>query len=183
MSLYSLVKDSLYDVMAGALYEYPSVQDQSRFSHQNDPTPEGTTLVANIMEMDQIGKTQKSTLLSTTGELQYITRFSILVTFSCEGKDSGDIIYSFYERLMNTDSSNEANKLANLSLIDKTPVRRIPIKTDTNKWREYFNFVARFHFTSSIKEDVYPVQSVTIEAITGASEETLNSITFTIPPS
>lgn len=180
MSLYSLVKDKLIDVMEGALYEYPSAN--VKFSHQNDPTPEGTYLVANIMDMEQIGKTEKSTLMTENEEVEYITRFSILVTFSCEGNQSGDVVYSFYERLMNTDASNEANKLAYLSLMDKTSVRRIPINMGSNKWREYFNFVARFHFTSKIREEVYPVQSVTVEAITGASEEQMNSITFTIPP-
>lgn len=178
MSTYSLIKDALNDLVIGALYEYPSISPA--FSHQKSTVD--SLLYINILETEQVGKTQKTTLLDTDSNLYYTTSFDMLVSFSCQGNQAGDIIYSLYERLGNTDRSLEANKLANLSLLTKNNIRRVPYKTDT-KWIEYFNFTARLRFTSGIAENIVHVQEVTVESNIGLDETTLATLVFTIPPS
>jgi hypothetical protein len=172
MSLYSDTRATVRDIVLNALSEYPSTP--VIYSHQDAPVPNATYITVNILSLTQEGMTAQSSRLNDDEQLDYLTPYSMIVSFSATGSQSGDIITSLYQRLKNSVSNREFSLASNISVLNKSSITRTPYKAPT-KWIEFTGFTARFFFISHFSETIYPVQSVVVE-------DTNNSITFTIPP-
>lgn len=178
MSIYSLQKQSIRNIVKNALTEYPLTDGKIIYSHQNGTVPQGTYITINITFTDQEGRTEQSGVLDEAGLIHYLTPYRMRVNFQTTGSQAGDIAHSLYQRIgnsqLNRDYSNYSDPVLNLSVLQKSSITRNPFKIDTT-WIEYFSFSVDFYFISHFSESVQAVESVVVEDVN-------NSITFTIPP-
>ncbi len=174
MSMYSLQRQLIRNVVKNALTEYPLQDGKIIYSHLNGTVPTGTYITINILFTDQEGRTQQSGLLDEAGLVHYLTPYRMRVNFQTTGNQAGDISHSLYQRLGNSGLNREFSSLSNISVLQKSSITRNPFKIDTT-WIEYFSFSADFYFISHFSESVQAVESVVVE-------DGNNSITFTVPP-
>ena len=178
MSLYDTVKSNVRSIVINSLSEYPTLRDNANshviFSHQEGTEPVGTYCSLYLLSLDQVGKTSATTRLSTEQDLEFSAPYEATVQVSFIGKDAPSICYSSYMRLANALLNREYSQGFNLSILDKTPIRRIPQKRDT-KWVEICSFDLTFFFIGSFKQTVGAINQIVYE-------DSITSVTISIPP-
>lgn len=143
------------------------------FSHENGTEPSSSYVVINVLDDGQVGKGYTSTLVNELNELTIQANYNIYVQFSFIGSQSGEMAYSFTQRLNNVLFREELIR-NNLGLRTKTNIRRAPQKRDT-KWVEYHNMDVVFTYAVNTQQIVDVVEAVVIvDELTGE--------VFTVPP-
>lgn len=172
-NIYSSVRTAVRNVAVKALDEYPTTP--IIFSHQNGAEPEESYVIINILDEQQIGHHSTSSFTEDGTELlTYQTAYEIQVQFSFCGSLSGDLAYTFNNRINNSPWVIEEIARQNLGLMRKSNVRRAPQKRET-RWVEFHNMTVTFNYILVTQEIVDVVEHILLS-------DDLSGIEITIPP-
>lgn len=177
MSIYTNLRTAVRNVALVALDEYPT--PTVIFSHLNGIEPTGSYVTVSILNVQQQGQHVSSGLVEanlTQYEQTITASYEVLVQFSFVGSDSGDMAYSFNQRINNNPLVFEELGRNKLGVMRKSQVRRAPQKRDT-KWVEYHNLDVTFSYHVVTKQVVDIVEGITVE---GIYNDTIQD-NFTIP--
>lgn len=166
MSIYEQLEESLYDSCEAALADYypdtPII-----FTHVNGPELSNPYIAMQIMFVEQMGRTQTSTLADPVyGEddeiihytLNSQAHYEVTVQFSGVGTSAGSMTFDLHH-LLNTTLVWEKFQLNNLYPIRKTEVRRAPILRET-QWVERYNFDVVFTYSVTTNQVVDTIEFI-----------------------
>lgn len=159
-AIYSTLKTALRSTTLVALNEYPAVT--AIFSHQNGNEPAGSYVTISILSIEQQGHHATSTLTNTAEELTITVAYEVTVQFSFVGSVSGDMAYSFNQRINNNPLVFQELSKNKLGVLRKSQVRRAPQKRDT-QWVEYHNMDVTFSYFINNQQLIDIVEGVVLE--------------------
>lgn len=179
MNIYSTVRDAIRNVSLVALDEF--TDPLVIFSHSNGNEPAGSYVTVNILNVEQQGQHTTSNFtdvenLAEQYELTITAAYEVMAQLSFVGSQSGEMAYSFYQRINNNPLVFDELSRNNLGVMRKSQVRRAPQKRDT-KWVEYHNLDVTFSYHVVTKQVVDIVEGITVE---GIYNDTIQD-NFTIP--
>lgn len=177
MNIFTSVRTAIRNVSLKALDEFTT--PLIIYSHANGTEPVGSYVVVNILSVGQVGHHQSSGLAKANGlvyDLSVTAAYEVNVQLSFVGSQSGEMAYSFYQRINNNPLVFEELARNNLGVMRKSQVRRAPQKRDT-KWVEYHNLDVTFSYHVVTKQVVDIVEGITVE---GVYNDTIQD-NFTIP--
>ena len=160
MSLYDEVRENIRGTVLNSLSEYPTTK--VIYAHTDGTEPTGTYCSLYVMGFDQIGRVQQSSRLNPSLEQEFSAPYEVTVQISFIGKDAPSICYSAYMRLANAVLNREYSQTYNLSITDRTQIRRVPVKRDT-KWIDMCSFDLTFLFIGSFKQTIGAINQVVYE--------------------
>lgn len=159
-AIYSTLKTALRNTALVALNEYPTVT--AIFSHQNGLEPAGSYVTISILSVEQQGHHSTSSLTNTVEELTVSVAYEVMVQFSFVGSASGDMAYSFNQRINNNPLVFQELAKNKLGVLRKSTVRRAPQKRDT-QWVEYHNMDVTFSYFISNQQIIDVVEGVVLQ--------------------
>lgn len=177
MNIFTTVRTAIKNVSLVALNEFPT--PLLIYSHQNGNEPAGSYVVLNILSVEQQGHHSSSGLTKANGldyELSVTAAYEVNAQLSFVGSQSGEMAYSFYQRINNNPLVFEELARNKLGVMRKSQVRRAPQKRDTT-WVEYHNLDVTFSYHIVTKQVVDIVEGITVE---GVYNDTIQD-NFTIP--
>ena len=177
MNIFTTVRAAIRNVSLVALDEF--VNPLVIYSHSNGTEPAGSYVVVNILSVDQQGHHSSSGLTKANGldyELSVTAAYEVNAQLSFVGSQSGEMAYSFYQRINNNPLVFEELARNKLGVMRKSQVRRAPQKRDTT-WVEYHNLDVTFSYHIVTKQVVDIVEGITVE---GVYNDTIQD-NFTIP--
>jgi hypothetical protein len=177
MNIYSTLRSSLRNVALVALDEF--VNPLVIYSHANGTEPSGSYVTVSILNVEQQGQHTSSGLVEESlieYEQTITTANEVMCQFSFVGSQSGEMAYSFYQRINNNPLVFEELARNKLGFMRKSQVRRAPQKRDTT-WVEYHNLDVTFSYHVVTKQVVDIVEGITVE---GVYNDTIQD-NFTIP--
>lgn len=165
-NIYSSLRKAVRNVALKALDEYPTTP--IIFSHVNGAEPSESYVIITILDSEQQGHHSTSTLTEDGTEvLTYQSFYEIQVQFSFCGSLSGDLAYTFNQRINNSPWVIEELSRNNLGLMRKSNVRRAPQKRET-QWVEFHNMTITFNYIVVSQEVVDVVEHILLgDDITG----------------
>lgn len=177
MNIYSTVRGAIRNVTLKALDEF--VNPTVIFSHQSGNEPAGSYVTVSILNVDQTGRHVSSGLVEANGakfEETIKVSYEVMAQLSFVGSQSGEMAYSFYQRINNNHLVFDELARNKLGFMRKSQVRRAPQKRDTT-WVEYHNLDVTFSYHVVSTDAVDIVEGITVE---GVYNDTLQD-NFTIP--
>ena len=177
MNIYSTVRGAIRNVTLKALDEF--TDPLVIYSHSNGNEPAGSYVTVSILNVEQQGQHVSSGLVKanlTQYEQTITTANEVMCQFSFVGSQSGEMAYSFYQRINNNPLVFEELARNKLGVMRKSQVRRAPQKRDTT-WVEYHNLDVTFSYHVVTKQVVDIVEGITVE---GVYNDTIQD-NFTIP--
>ena len=177
MNIFTTVRTAIKNVSLVALNEFPT--PLLIYSHQNGNEPAVSYVVLNILSVEQQGHHSSSGLTKANGldyELSVTAAYEVNAQLSFVGSQSGEMAYSFYQRINNNPLVFEELARNKLGVMRKSQVRRAPQKRDTT-WVEYHNLDVTFSYHIVTKQVVDIVEGITVE---GVYNDTIQD-NFTIP--
>ncbi len=177
MNIYTSVRGAIRNVALVALDEFTT--PLVIFSHSNGAEPAGPYVVVNILSAEQQGHHTSSGLVEASGltyEQTITAAYEVSAQLSFVGSQSGEMAYSFYQRINNNPLVFEELARNKLGVMRKSQVRRAPQKRDTT-WVEYHNLDVTFSYHIVTKQVVDIVEGITVE---GVYNDTIQD-NFTIP--
>lgn len=177
MNIFTTVRTAIKNVSLVALNEFPT--PLLIYSHSNGNEPTGSYVVLNILSVEQQGHHSSSGLSKANGldyELSVTAAYEVNAQLSFVGSQSGEMAYSFYQRINNNPLVFEELARNKLGIMRKSQVRRAPQKRDTT-WVEYHNLDVTFSYHIVTKQVVDIVEGVVAQAV-------YNGVTqpsFTVP--
>ena len=163
MNIFTTVRTAIKNVSLVALNEFPT--PLLIYSHQNGNEPAGSYVVLNILSVEQQGHHSSSGLTKANGldyELSVTAAYEVNAQLSFVGSQSGEMAYSFYQRINNNPLVLEETAKNKLGFMRKSQVRRAPQKRDTT-WVEYHNLDVTFSYHIVTKQVVDIIEAVVIE--------------------
>lgn len=176
--IYSTLKTALRNTALVALNEYPT--DQVIFSHANGNEPAGSYVTISILNVEQQGHHSTSSLTNLNEELTITVAYEVMCQFSFVGSDSGNMAYSFNQRINNNPLVFEELARNKLGVMRKSQVRRAPQKRDT-QWVEYHNVDVTFSYHVVTNQITDVIEGITVEGFYTVGETTIQD-NFTVPP-
>ena len=177
MNIFTTVRTAIKNVSLVALNEFPT--PLLIYSHQNGNEPAGSYVVLNILSVEQQGHHSSSGLTKANGldyELSVTAAYEVNAQLSFVGSQSGEMAYSFYQRINNNPLVFEELARNKLGVMRKSQVRRAPQKRDT-KWVEYHNLDVTFSYHIVTKQVVDIVEGVVAQAV----YDGVTQPSFTVP--
>ena len=177
MNIFTSVRTAIRNVTLKALDEFTT--PMVNFSHSSGTEPTGSYAVVNILSVEQIGHHTSSGLAKANGlvyDLSVTAAYEVTCQLSFVGSQSGEMAYSFYQRINNNPLVFEELARNKLGVMRKSQVRRAPQKRDTT-WVEYHNLDVTFSYHIVTKQVVDIVEGITVE---GVYNDTIQD-NFTIP--
>lgn len=165
MNLYIGLRTAIRNVGLVALDEF--VNPNLIFSHQNGNEPAGSYVTISILNVEQQSQHTSSGLVEanlTQYEQTITTANEVLCQFSFVGSQSGEMAYSFYQRINNNPLVFEELARNKLGVMRKSQVRRAPQKRDTT-WVEYHNLDVTFSYHVVTKQVVGIIEGVVAQAV------------------
>lgn len=163
MNIFTTVRSAIRNVSLVALDEF--VNPLVIYSHSNGTEPAGSYVVVNILSVDQQGQHTSSGLVEvsiTEYEQTIKAAYEVNAQLSFVGSQSGEMAYSFYQRINNNPLVFEELARNKLGIMRKSQVRRAPQKRDTT-WVEYHNLDVTFSYHIVTKQVVDIIEAVVIE--------------------
>ena len=177
MNIFATVRTAIKNVSLVALNEFPT--PLLIYSHQNGNEPAGSYVVVNILSVEQQGHHSSSGLTKANGldyELSVTAAYEVNAQLSFVGSQSGEMAYSFYQRINNNPLVFEELARNKLGVMRKSQVRRAPQKRDTT-WVEYHNLDVTFSYHIVTKQVVDIVEGVVAQAV----YDGVTQPSFTVP--
>ena len=177
MNIYSTVRGAIRNVTLKALDEF--VNPTVIFSHQSGNEPSGSYVTVSILNVDQTGRHVSSGLVEANGakfEETIKVSYEVMAQLSFVGSQSGEMAYSFYQRINNNPLVFEELARNKLGVMRKSQVRRAPQKRDTT-WVEYHNLDVTFSYHIVTKQVVDIVEGVVAQAV----YDGVTQPSFTVP--
>lgn len=165
MNIYSTVRGAIRNVTLKALDEFtnPTVI----FSHQSGNEPAGSYVTVSVLNVDQTGRHVSSGLVEANGatfEETIKVSYEVMAQLSFVGSQSGEMAYSFYQRINNNPLVLEEAARNKLGFMRKSQVRRAPQKRDTT-WVEYHNLDVTFSYHVVTKQEVGIIEGVVVQPV------------------
>lgn len=163
MNIFTTVRAAIRNISLVALDEF--VNPLVIYSHANGTEPSGSYAVVNILSVDQQGQYTSSGLTKANGldyELSVTAAYEVNAQLSFVGSQSGEMAYSFYQRINNNPLVFEELARNKLGVMRKSQVRRAPQKRDTT-WVEYHNLDVTFSYHIVTKQVVDIIEAVVVE--------------------
>lgn len=155
------------------------------FSHQNSPEPSIPYCVINPLIINQIGRTEISTLTDDgywvedmDGEINYSggqvfqaeqfkslyykTTYETQIQFTFAGSNAEDLAFYFHNAVCNNRTIAFVYRKNGLSPMRKSTLRRSPQKRDT-KWVDFWNVDVTFLYAVVTKQDVDWVEHISVK--------------------
>jgi hypothetical protein len=137
------------------------------FSNSNGKEPAETYAVIEIRDIDQLSQSYRSTLSNKANELTIQSMYEVDVRFTFIGSGSGDIAYSFQNRVGNTPASSETYRKNKLGFMRKNNITHIPQKRET-QWIDSHNITVTFSYLVNTQQIVDVIDSVELtDELTG----------------
>ena len=177
MNIFTTVRSAIRNVSLVALDEF--VNPLVIYSHSNGTEPAGSYVVVNILSVDQQGQHTSSGLVEvsiTEYEQTIRAAYEVNAQLSFVGSQSGEMAYSFYQRINNNPLVFEELARNKLGVMRKSQVRRAPQKRDTT-WVEYHNLDVSFSYHIVTKQVVGIIEGVVAQAV----YDDVVQPTFTVP--
>ena len=177
MNIFTTVRSAIRNVSLVALDEF--VNPLVIYSHSNGTEPAGSYVVVNILSVDQQGQHTSSGLVEvsiTEYEQTIKAAYEVNAQLSFVGSQSGEMAYSFYQRINNNPLVFEELARNKLGVMRKSQVRRAPQKRDTT-WVEYHNLDVTFSYHIVTKQVVDIVEGVVAQAV----YDGVTQPSFTVP--
>ena len=177
MNIFTTVRGAIRNVTLKALDEFTN--PLVIYSHANGNEPAGSYVTVSILNVDQTGRHVSSGLVEANGakfEETIKVSYEVMAQLSFVGSKSGEMAYSFYQRINNNPLVFEELARNKLGVMRKSQVRRAPQKRDTT-WVEYHNLDVTFSYHIVTKQVVDIVEGITVE---GVYNDTIQD-NFTIP--
>lgn len=177
MNLYTGLRTAVRNVALVALDEF--VNPLVIYSHANGTEPVGSYVTVSILNVEQQGQHTSSGLVEeslTEYEQTITTANEVMCQFSFVGSQSGEMAYSFYQRINNNPLVFEELARNNLGVMRKSQVRRAPQKRDTT-WVEYHNLDVTFSYHVVTKQVVGTIEGVIAQAV----YDDVTQPSFTVP--
>jgi hypothetical protein len=171
MSLYDTILATTKSTLIQSLSEYPDTQVIYR--DESGAEPKRTYATVYLLSLEQTGGTTTSSRLDEDLTYYYQTPYEATVQYSFYGKDAPSIAYSSHMRMANSVLNRESSQASNMSIIRKSPVRRIPQKRDT-KYVEMCTYDVTYSFISGFTQVLQPIEQVVIE-------DTIQDVVISIP--
>ena len=165
MNIFTSVRTSIRNVALKALDEFTT--PLVIYSHANGTEPAGSYVVVNILSVEQVGHHQSSGLAKANGlvyDLSVTAAYEVNVQLSFVGSQSGEMAYSFYQRINNNPVVLEETAKNKLGFMRKSQVRRAPQKRDTT-WVEYHNLDLTFSYHVTTKQEVGIVEGIVAQPV------------------
>lgn len=155
------------------------------FSHQNAPEPSIPYCLINPLVINQIGRTEISTLTDDgswvedwdghidysgnevyqavgSKSLYYKTTYEAQIQFTFAGSSAEDLAFYFHNAVCNNRTISFVYRKNGLSPMRKSTLRRSPQKRDT-KWVDFWNVDVTFLYTVVTKQDVDWVEHISVK--------------------
>lgn len=140
------------------------------FSHQNAPEPSSPYCVINPLIVNQIGRSEISTLTGEsvlvgeveTRQLYYKTTYEAQIQFTFAGSNAEDLAFYFHNSVCNNRTISFVYRKNNLSPMRKSTLRRNPQRRDT-QWVDFWNVDVTFLYTVVTKQDVDWVEHISVK--------------------
>ena len=177
MNIYSTVRGAIRNVTLKALDEFTN--PLVIYSHANGNEPAGSYVTVSILNVDQTGRHVSSGLVEANGakfEETIKVSYEVMAQLSFVGSQSGEMAYSFYQRINNNPLVFEELARNKLGVMRKSQVRRAPQKRDTT-WVEYHNLDVTFSYHIVTKQVVDIVEGVVAQAV----YDGVTQPSFTVP--
>ena len=171
MSLYDTILATSKSTIIQSLSEYPNTP--VIYDHESGGELKGTYSTVYLLNLEQVGRTSTSTRLNTGFEYFYETPYEATVQYSFYGKDAPSVAYSSHMRMANSVLNRETSQASNMSIVRKSPVRRIPQKRET-KYVEMCTYDVTYSFISGFTQTLQPIEQVVIE-------DTIRDVVISIP--
>ena len=165
MNIFTSVRAAIRNVTLKALDEFTT--PLVIFSHSSGTEPSGSYVVVNILSVEQVGHHTSSGLTEANGlvyDLSITAAYEVTCQLSFVGSQSGEMAYSFYQRINNNPLVFEELARNKLGVMRKSQVRRAPQKRDTT-WVEYHNLDVTFSYHIVTKQVVDIVEGVVAQAV------------------
>lgn len=162
MALYADLKTSCQKIIKDSLRLYPSIQVIHANQGQAEPT--GDYCTVSILSIEQVGRATYDNDVSDEDSLivNSIAPYELNLLVSFIGNTSGDKAYSSHGRVSNSILTKELSQSLNLSVKEKSSVRRIPYLRNTI-WADVFSYTVTFNFIAGISDTIPYIKQVIIE--------------------
>lgn len=168
-----------------ALTQAGYATSQVIFSHQNAPEPSIPYCLINPLVINQIGRTEISTLTDDgswvedldghidysgnevyqavgSKSLYYKTTYEAQIQFTFAGSSAEDLAFYFHNAVCNNRTISFVYRKNGLSPMRKSTLRRSPQKRDT-RWVDFWNVDVTFLYTVVTRQDVDWVEHISVK--------------------
>lgn len=167
MNIYKDLEDSLYNWVESL---FPDTRIQ--FAYTNGPELQTPYLVIDVRKLDPIGRSYNSsdTFVDENDKSYTVSRqdYEALVRFEYVGKYDNDTtvaeMASQLEFSLRTQRGYESQRRNNLSLMKYNPVRRLPVKRETDTYM-YYQLDVTFGYAVSQREEQDWMEIITIDGV------------------
>lgn len=159
MAIFTDLQEAIRLSVIAALPDYPTTL--VKFSHDNGPEPSSSYVVINVLNTEQQGHHNTSTLVNTDETLTFQVAYEIMCQFSFIGSLSGEMSQSFNNNINNNPLTRLELSRNKLGFMRKSQIRRAPQKRDT-RWVEYHNIDVTFSYIVVTNQLIDSVDGVVI---------------------
>lgn len=163
MSLFSDVKDAVYNVTLAALSEFTNPVVIHSYGNGLEPAESFVTI--NVLSIEQQGHHSTSSRLDTSFKQSTQVAYEALVQVTFIGSKAGDMAQSFTQRINNNYKVFEALTRNKLGVMRKTSLRNSPRKRDT-KYVDYYNIDVTFSYIGLTQDVVDIVEAAVVQDVT-----------------
>lgn len=177
MTIYADMRDAVYQGTVEVFNQIGLPTTTVIFSHQSGPEPSSPHCVIQIVIVDQVGRTEYSTLTddaTPTKHLQIKSTYEVQVQFTFGGSTAPELGHEFLNALRNNVVITEAFQKNNLAPMRKSSLRRAPQKREA-EWIEFLNMDVTFSYAVMTTQDIDWVEHVTLK-------DANDGFTITVPP-
>lgn len=159
MAIFTDLQEAIRLSVISALPDYPTTL--VKFSHDNGSEPSANYVVINVLNTEQQGHHNTSTLVNTDETLTFQVAYEIMCQFSFIGSLSGEMSQSFNNNINNNPLTRLELSRNKLGFMRKSQIRRAPQKRDT-RWVEYHNIDVTFSYIVVTNQLIDSVDGVVI---------------------
>ena len=160
MSLFSDVKDAVYNVTLAALSEFTNPVVIHSYGNGLEPAESFVTI--NVLSIEQQGHHSTSSRLDTSFKQSTQVAYEAMVQVTFVGSKAGDMAQSFTQRINNNYKVLESLTRNKLGVMRKSQVRNTPQKRDT-KWVDYHNIDVTFSYIGLTQDTVDVVEATVVQ--------------------
>jgi hypothetical protein len=146
-SYYEPLLDEVHDSFRAAFDRMGHSKVAIIYSDMNTLEPKGTYCTISPLQISQIGKRDESTLIEPTTEtITTSTHFKLYLQLMFTGDNAGSVATHIQHSLMNNRRAFDEFHKRNISVLNKTDIRRNPRLRET-KWVDNFAFDLNLTFS------------------------------------
>lgn len=139
MSILRAIKPVLHSSLSDVLTTLGYPDTQIIYSNQNGLEPDKSYGVINILQINQVGRSDEASFIVPTSDiLEFVTHHTLSIQISFIGTESDSIAYDFRHGLINNRRCFEALLKNNFGIASRGDVRRVPQKRES-AWVEAYN--------------------------------------------